>query len=158
MAIFKNSKIIINFLVFVVFVNVIVTGCLITNCPRGGKRSGKFPLIERSNVKQCISCGPGNSGKCFGPSICCGPFGCLMGTPETIKCQRDGFFHEKEPCIAGTSNCRKNTGRCALDGICCSQESCHMDKQCSMDEKNANILPIDLINMLGYAADGGFDN
>lgn len=44
-----------------------------------------------------------------------------MGTPETIRCQKEGFFHEPEPCIAGTSSCRKNTGRCATDGICCTQ-------------------------------------
>lgn len=73
------------------------------------------------NLHQCVSCGPGLSGQCFGDNICCGPFGCLIATPETIKCQKEGFFREREPCIAGTGSCRKNTGRCAAEGICCNQ-------------------------------------
>lgn len=44
-----------------------------------------------------------------------------MGTAETLKCQQEGFFNEPEPCIAGVQNCRKNMGRCAAEGICCSQ-------------------------------------
>ncbi|XP_030763412.1 oxytocin-neurophysin 1-like [Sitophilus oryzae] len=146
---------------FIMFLgDILASGCLITNCPRGGKRSGKFALLEKSNIKQCIACGPGGTGQCFGPSICCGPFGCLMGTPETIKCHRDGFFHEKDPCIAGSANCRKNTGRCTMDGICCSQDACHIDKQCSLDEKKVlaeNISPIELMNMLGYTGDNVFE-
>ncbi|KAJ8972636.1 hypothetical protein NQ314_000092 [Rhamnusium bicolor] len=114
----KNILFYVSFLV--ILGEIFVNGCLITNCPRGGKRSGKFGLLE-SSMKQCVSCGPNHSGQCFGPNICCGPFGCLMGTPETIRCQREGFFHEREPCIAGSAPCRKNTGRCAMDGICCSQ-------------------------------------
>ncbi|XP_019875871.1 neurophysin 1 [Aethina tumida] len=132
----------------------VVVGCLITNCPRGGKRSGKFELME-PNIKSCVSCGPGHTGQCFGPSICCGPFGCLMGTSETIRCQREGFFQEREPCIAGSSFCRKNTGRCAIDGICCNQESCHVDKHCSLDEKKSseNLMGMELYNLMNYPLD-----
>lgn len=34
-----------------VFLDVYVKGCLITNCPRGGKRNGRMPLFE-SSIKQ----------------------------------------------------------------------------------------------------------
>nr|UXO98082.1 inotocin [Zophobas atratus] len=131
----------------------IVSGCLITNCPRGGKRS-KLALSENT-IKSCLNCGPGQTGQCFGPNICCGPFGCLLGTPETLRCQRDGFFHEREPCIAGTSPCRKNTGRCAFDGICCSQDSCHSDKACASEEKSRSFseVPLDLYNLINYQAE-----
>ncbi|XP_066137604.1 oxytocin-neurophysin 1-like [Euwallacea fornicatus] len=153
----KVLRIIITVLTYLVLINsVYVSGCLITNCPRGGKRSGKFGAMENSNMKQvhqCISCGPGGTGQCFGPKICCGPFGCLLGTPETIRCQRDGMFHELEPCIAGTANCKKNTGRCATDGMCCSQDSCHVDRECLSEDKKllkTGLSPIELFNILNY--------
>ncbi|XP_023310518.1 oxytocin-neurophysin 1-like [Anoplophora glabripennis] len=146
---FKNILLLVSLLV--VFGEIFVNCCLITNCPRGGKRSGKFGALE-ANIKPCVSCGPGHSGQCFGPSICCGPFGCLMGTPETLRCQREGFFHEREPCIAGGASCRKNTGRCAIDGICCSQDSCHVDKQCALEDKSRifsdNTVGVDLYNLM----------
>ncbi|KAH1015842.1 oxytocin-neurophysin 1-like [Dendroctonus ponderosae] len=153
----KIAKMISQILMFILLSNILVSGCLITNCPRGGKRSGKYGLSTSNNIKQCIPCGPGGAGQCFGPSICCGPFGCLLGTPETIRCQREGMFHESEPCIAGNSNCRKNTGRCAMDGICCSQDACSMDKQCLMEEKKFigdSLSTMDLLNILGYQNDG----
>ncbi|KAK5641644.1 hypothetical protein RI129_010191 [Pyrocoelia pectoralis] len=142
-------------IIFVTFLLILhqtlVLSCLITNCPRGGKRSGKLNL--ENNIKQCVSCGPGQSGQCFGPGICCGPFGCLMGTVETIICKRDGYFHELEPCIAGSMTCRRNTGRCATDGLCCNQESCHADKLCALDEKldrARNIEPLQLLKLINY--------
>ncbi|XP_072394479.1 neurophysin 1-like [Diabrotica undecimpunctata] len=143
----KNN--IIFTILFIVFANTYVESCLITNCPRGGKRSGKTGLME-SNLKPCISCGPGHTGQCFGPNICCGPFGCLLGSPETVRCQREGSFHEREPCIAGSGFCRKNTGRCATDNICCDQDSCYTDRQCSSDEKlKAEALSgLDIYNFL----------
>ncbi|XP_060522723.1 oxytocin-neurophysin 1-like [Cylas formicarius] len=128
--------------------DVLVNGCLITNCNKGGKRSGKFDLAE--GFKSCVSCGPNNAGKCFGPMVCCGPFGCLIGTPESLKCQREGQFHEKEPCVAGFANCRKNTGRCATDGVCCSQESCHIDKQCSLVEDKRILLDANALDLYGF--------
>ncbi|CAH1377445.1 hypothetical protein MTP99_018844 [Tenebrio molitor] len=149
------SKLVVS-IVLLAFIESLVSGCLITNCPRGGKRS-KFGLAETS-VKPCVSCGPGQSGQCFGPSICCGPFGCLLGTPETLRCQREGFFHEREPCIAGSAPCRKNTGRCAFDGICCSQDSCHADKTCTSDEKSrAFPETLDLYSLLNYQGELGGD-
>ncbi|KAB0792951.1 hypothetical protein PPYR_12571 [Photinus pyralis] len=131
----------------------LVFGCLITNCPRGGKRGGKLAL--ETNIKQCVSCGPGQSGQCFGPHICCGPFGCLMGTAETTVCKRDGYFHELEPCIAGSMSCRRNMGRCATDGLCCDQDSCHVDRLCASDEKiraRGNIEPLELFKLINYQA------
>lgn len=102
------------------------------------------------------------SGQCFGSNICCGPFGCLMGTAETLRCQQEGLFNEPEPCIAGVQNCRKNTGRCAAEGICCSQgiyclntiissrlilhvsEACHFDSSCMEDKLKENQrIPIE---------------
>ncbi|XP_017777933.1 PREDICTED: neurophysin 1-like [Nicrophorus vespilloides] len=127
MFILKSSALLL--VLAVVFVGL-CDSCLITNCPRGGKRA----MQDNTQIKPCITCGPGRSGQCFGPGICCGPFGCLLGTQETVKCQREGFFHGREPCIAGSAPCRKNTGRCAAEGLCCSQESCHSDKSCTIGE------------------------
>ncbi|CAG9769362.1 unnamed protein product [Ceutorhynchus assimilis] len=156
----NKPNIFVTVLFFVILSDILVSGCLITNCPRGGKRSGGKYGIALNNIKQCIPCGPGETGQCFGPSICCGPFGCLMGTPETIRCQRDGAFHTREPCVAGSANCRKNTGRCAVEGICCSQDSCHADKQCLLDDKKSvteNLSAVELFNFLGYQNDVGLD-
>ncbi|GJQ82235.1 putative neurohypophysial hormones [Trypoxylus dichotomus] len=135
--------------VFCIAGDQLIEGCLITNCPRGGKRNGKMNHLD-ANVKPCISCGPGHMGQCFGPSICCGPFGCLLGTPETVRCQKDGLFHETEPCIAGNSPCRRNTGRCAAEGICCAQDACHSDKSCTYDEKSRDLALFDVYNLLSY--------
>ncbi|KAL3272374.1 hypothetical protein HHI36_013852 [Cryptolaemus montrouzieri] len=134
---------------------LLVESCLITNCPTGGKRSGK---LSRIDIRACVSCGPGRTGQCFGPGICCGPFGCLMGTSETVRCQKEGFFHDNEPCIAGNSSCRRNTGRCASEGICCNQDSCHTDSSCSSEDKLRNsisesLFPLDIYNVLAYQSE-----
>ncbi|CAH2007593.1 unnamed protein product [Acanthoscelides obtectus] len=142
--------------IFLTIFGVCVNGCLITNCPRGGKRSGKIPLIERNIKPQCISCGPGQIGQCFGPNICCGPFGCLMGTSEALVCQQ-GLFHERIPCTAGSGSCRKGTGRCAIDNICCSQDACHIDKECGPEERLKPFpdtpAGLDLYNLINYPSE-----
>ncbi|XP_022916575.1 oxytocin-neurophysin 1-like [Onthophagus taurus] len=142
-------KLIIFTLILCIIQDQLSHGCLITNCPRGGKRNGRINSLD-TNIKQCISCGPARSGQCFGPGICCGPFGCLIGTPDTLKCLKEGQFHENEPCIAGNSSCRRNSGRCASEGICCTQESCHMDKSCIFEEKRELTIPLELYNLFGY--------
>ncbi|XP_018330764.1 oxytocin-neurophysin 1-like [Agrilus planipennis] len=99
----------------------LVFGCLITNCPRGGrKRNGKM----EGDIQPCTSCGPGLTGQCFGPNICCGQFGCLIGTSDSLKCKYEGLFNGPEPCIAGNSSCRWKHGRCATQGVCCNQGKC----------------------------------
>ncbi|KAL6262812.1 hypothetical protein P5V15_005602 [Pogonomyrmex californicus] len=113
----------------VVFASLIFLSyaCLITNCPRGGKRSDLAPL--GNVVRECPSCGPNHLGQCFGPHICCGPnIGCFIGTSETYRCRKESLYIR--PCIAGYAMCRGNTARCASNGICCSQESCYIDSSC----------------------------
>uniref|UniRef100_A0A8C8AQ22 Uncharacterized protein n=1 Tax=Otus sunia TaxID=257818 RepID=A0A8C8AQ22_9STRI len=72
--------------------------------------SGSFP--------QCMPCGPGNRGNCFGPGICCGTeLGCYLGTAETQRCAEEDYL--PSPCQAGGQPCGAG-GRCAAPGICCT--------------------------------------
>ncbi|GFG34469.1 hypothetical protein Cfor_06420 [Coptotermes formosanus] len=115
--------------------------CLITNCPKGGKRAG--PHIQESpSVRQCARCGPAKLGHCYGPAICCGPqIGCLVATPETARCLTEAA--SPIPCIAPTgAQCGegKFVGRCTANGVCCTHESCHIDTTCHLTVNNAEQL------------------
>lgn len=72
------------------------------------------------NIFQCITCGPGHLGRCLGSQICCGPFGCLIGTLETIRCKQQIVLPDVDSCAISGLPCRKNSGKCVSDGICCS--------------------------------------
>ncbi|KAG7249709.1 hypothetical protein CRUP_033815 [Coryphaenoides rupestris] len=94
------------------------SACYIQNCPRGGKRA----LLD-GELRQCPSCGPGDRGRCFGPSICCGPgLGCLLqGSPEeesSAPCAEES--DRLTPCQAGGGACGAEGGRCAAAGLCCN--------------------------------------
>ncbi|KAI4495714.1 hypothetical protein M0802_008337 [Mischocyttarus mexicanus] len=123
-------------LVFITSFILISSACLITNCPRGGKRvDNEVPLVTTTEypVKDCISCGPNGQGQCFGSNICCGPtFGCHMGTSYTKKCRKE--FSDQISCLSGFAMCSGNVGRCAAIGICCSQESCFLDPICRLSD------------------------
>ncbi|NXN74699.1 NEUV protein, partial [Himantopus himantopus] len=102
------------------------SACYIQNCPRGGKRA-----LADTALRQCMPCGPGNRGNCFGPGICCGTeLGCYLGTAETRRCAEEDYL--PSPCQAGGQPCG-SSGRCAAPGICCTAETCAMDAGC-LDE------------------------
>jgi len=66
-----------------------------------------------------MSCGPGDRGRCFGPSICCGEdLGCLLGSPESVYCVEENYL--LTPCQAGVRPCGSEGGRCAASGFCCN--------------------------------------
>lgn len=70
------------------------------------------------SLPQCLPCGPGGKGRCFGPSICCADeLGCFVGTAEALRCQEENYL--PSPCQSGQKPCGSG-GRCAAAGICCS--------------------------------------
>uniref|UniRef100_A0A9L0IDG7 Oxytocin-neurophysin 1 n=1 Tax=Equus asinus TaxID=9793 RepID=A0A9L0IDG7_EQUAS len=78
--------------------------------------------------RQCLPCGPGGKGRCFGPSICCGDeLGCFVGTAEALRCQEENYL--PSPCQSGQKPCGSG-GRCAAAGICCSPDGCLADPSC----------------------------
>lgn len=76
------------------------------------------PAPAHPRLPQCLPCGPGGKGRCFGPSICCGDeLGCFVGTAEALRCQEENYL--PSPCQSGQKPCGSG-GRCAAAGICCS--------------------------------------
>ncbi|XP_055333943.1 neurophysin 1-like [Paramacrobiotus metropolitanus] len=104
--------------------------CFITNCPPGGKRSA-YSFAPSPYRRQCMKCGPGGKGHCYGSNICCGEsFGCLMGTEETAVCVKENYI--RTPCYNQGSSCGQNDkGICAADGICCNEQGCVADQKCT---------------------------
>nr|P10769.2 RecName: Full=Vasopressin-neurophysin 2-copeptin; AltName: Full=AVP-NPII; Contains: RecName: Full=Arg-vasopressin; AltName: Full=Arginine-vasopressin; Contains: RecName: Full=Neurophysin 2; AltName: Full=Neurophysin-II; Contains: RecName: Full=Copeptin; Flags: Precursor [Cavia porcellus] len=97
--------------------------CYFQNCPRGGKRA-----LSDTELRQCLPCGPGGQGRCFGPSICCADaLGCFVGTAEALRCQEENYL--PSPCQSGQKPCGSG-GRCAANGVCCNDESCVIEPEC----------------------------
>ncbi|NP_001265759.1 isotocin-neurophysin IT 1-like precursor [Oryzias latipes] len=114
--------------VCLLFIMSVCSACYISNCPIGGKRS-----VMDAPLRKCMSCGPGDRGHCFGPSICCGDgFGCLLGSPESAACVEENYL--LTPCQAGGRPCGSDGGHCATSGLCCDAESCTTDQSCFMEE------------------------
>lgn len=117
-------------IVVYIFINS-VTSCLITNCPRGGKRAGSDNnLIEavRSDMKTCTPCGPNNLGVCIGRDLCCGKhLGCLISSPNAKICRRVREFPES--CLSSFNPCG-NGGLCVARNVCCSKSQCRIDDSC----------------------------
>lgn len=76
-------------------------------------------ILTRDSVwAQCMACGPGDKGRCFGPNICCGEeIGCMVGTLEALRCLEEDYV--PSPCEAGGKPCGSVAGRCAAPGVCC---------------------------------------
>ncbi|XP_037667303.1 vasopressin-neurophysin 2-copeptin [Choloepus didactylus] len=101
----------------------LTSACYFQNCPRGGKRA-----MSDLELRQCLPCGPGGKGRCFGPSICCADeLGCFVGTAEALRCQEETYL--PSPCQSGQRPCGSG-GRCAAAGICCDDESCGTASEC----------------------------
>ncbi|XP_041854322.1 vasopressin-neurophysin 2-copeptin [Melanotaenia boesemani] len=132
------------------------SACYIQNCPRGGKRA-----LSEAGIRQCMSCGPGDRGHCFGPSICCGEgLGCLLGSPESARCLEENYL--LTPCQAGWRPCGSEGGRCAASGLCCNSESCTVDSDCleeteatNPDRGSARSSPTELLLRLLHVASRG---
>nr|AXF48184.1 arginine-vasopressin-like peptide [Laodelphax striatellus] len=119
----------------------LVAGCLITNCPRGGKRGLHSYMKKLAEEKmalanevplQCARCGAEGEGYCVGPSICCGPqLGCLFAS-QSIQNQCSGSVL---PHSQNAPSCfmPDGYGVCSTDGVCCNTESCRIDPTCEVD-------------------------
>ena len=70
-----------------------------------------------------MACGPDLSGQCIGPDICCGPFGCYLGTEESSICQKENeSTHACE--VQGDPCGSRDQGNCMGNGICCDSGKC----------------------------------
>lgn len=43
-----------------------------------------------------------------------------MGTLETLRCRQEMFLPDREACEIPGWPCKKNSGKCVADGICCT--------------------------------------
>ncbi|KAI0238623.1 Isotocin-neurophysin IT 2, partial [Lamellibrachia satsuma] len=95
---------------------VCTSACFLRNCPVGGKKRSQ---VDTYTYLQCLRCGPGGTGQCVGPRICCGyVLGCLIDTPETVTCQRENLIPTS--CrVQGRTCGHTEEGNCVARGICC---------------------------------------
>uniref|UniRef100_A0AAY4BER4 Uncharacterized protein n=1 Tax=Denticeps clupeoides TaxID=299321 RepID=A0AAY4BER4_9TELE len=97
---------------------------------------------------QCMACGPGDQGRCFGPSICCGEvMGCYVGSPETARCMEEDYL--PSPCETGGKACGSEDGYCAAPGICCDAEGCVLDTDCEEEGKRRPLAEQNMTLMGG---------
>uniref|UniRef100_A0A4W4GGT2 Oxytocin n=1 Tax=Electrophorus electricus TaxID=8005 RepID=A0A4W4GGT2_ELEEL len=129
----------------------VCTACYISNCPIGGKRA-----LQDVPSRQCMACGPGDKGRCFGPSVCCGEgIGCLLGSPEAMHCLEEE--NVPSPCEVGGRPCGPGVGRCAAPGVCCHSEGCSIDQSCVDGESDisqpatSKDLLLKLLHWTNYA-------
>ncbi|XP_072529614.1 oxytocin-neurophysin 1 [Salminus brasiliensis] len=112
----------------------VCSACYISNCPVGGKRA-----VQDFSPRQCMACGPGDRGRCFGPNICCGEgIGCVLGAPEAVRCLEEDYL--PSPCEAGGKSCGPAAGRCAAPGVCCDSDGCSIDQSCLEGEGDINTI------------------
>lgn len=73
---------------------------------------------QRPRRRQCLPCGPGGQGRCFGPRICCGEaMGCRLGGPDVAICRAERLM--PSPCESRGEPCGHG-GKCGAPGLCCS--------------------------------------
>ncbi|XP_067083796.1 isotocin-neurophysin IT 2-like [Osmerus mordax] len=140
-----------------VFLLSVCSACYISNCPIGGKRA-----IMDAPQRRCLPCGPGDRGRCFGPSICCGEgLGCWLGSPEASRCVEENYL--PTPCHSGGKPCGAEGGHCAAPGVCCDSDGCAVDQSCLAEEDSeelisqsegddSNDIILKLLHLTGHAA------
>ncbi|KAK6174687.1 hypothetical protein SNE40_017918 [Patella caerulea] len=97
-----------------------------------------------------MRCGPGNSGQCVGPKICCGEsFGCYMGTEETSVCGQEN--DSTTPCTVRGEPCgSRQLGTCVANGFCCDSEACSSNSRCMamQESKKSQSSKEELLNLI----------
>ncbi|XP_060543151.1 vasotocin-neurophysin VT-like [Pantherophis guttatus] len=95
------------------------SACYLPACSKRGKRTAPY-----TEVRRCMSCGPGNKGTCFGPHICClREYGCYW----SARCLDENL--DPIPCEGSRFICNGN-GRCGHTGVCCTDVTCFASTQC----------------------------
>uniref|UniRef100_A0A3Q3WSZ1 Uncharacterized protein n=1 Tax=Mola mola TaxID=94237 RepID=A0A3Q3WSZ1_MOLML len=136
--------------VCLLFLLSVCSACYISNCPIGGKRA-----IMDAPQRKCMSCGPGDRGRCFGPSICCGEgLGCLLGSPDTAHCVEENYL--LTPCQAGGRPCGSEGGRCAASGLFSSFGSQILedgdDQNSQFEGSDPSDIILRLLHLAGYTS------
>uniref|UniRef100_A0A8C6UVC1 Oxytocin n=1 Tax=Neogobius melanostomus TaxID=47308 RepID=A0A8C6UVC1_9GOBI len=126
------------------FLLSLCSACYISNCPIGGKRS-----VIDGPLRKCMSCGPGERGRCFGPTICCGEgLGCLMGSPEASHCAEENYM--LTPCQSGgrPSAVFHAVETCTTDQSCLSEE----EGEEPLGQSEPNDIILKLLHLASYNA------